>query len=269
MTFKRALLGSGLAAVMLLAAACAGGSGEKAMQGGSDRAAYTGMLRAIPDTPETRQSVTINNYARMRERFRLAAPGPNADAESLQAYIGALLGAHYTGQPTFVSGMGPVPGAPTPMRRSNVGYGPQDVDLDILAGVPPARFEAAKGRFDPKATDRALAECIACPSEARGRYTRETYRDVIIHGWGDGLQISLQTRLAPPVFDQFGRAQALAVEQDRVFRYPATDPIKLMIDLSAGREVVSEGFKISSLAANSEFSLMAKTMGDMGVYSLF
>ena len=49
-------------------------------------AAYAGLLGTIPDTPELRQQVYINDYALVRQMFDIPLPGPEDDEDALEEY---------------------------------------------------------------------------------------------------------------------------------------------------------------------------------------
>lgn len=50
------------------------------------------LLATIPDTPDTRRSVFINDYAAVREIFEVPLPGPDAGEPAFLEYFKALVG---------------------------------------------------------------------------------------------------------------------------------------------------------------------------------
>lgn len=259
---KKCLL-SGLAIVVLVGAV--GISGCKS----TPESSFLEMLKLVPDTPATRNSVYISDHAKIRENYDIALPSPDADDEAITEYIIALVGDIATMasdpsagrrlvSPSFVSGMGPslIYGFVSPIRRRNIGFGPQDVDQDIQAGPPPMTFEAIKGRYDTSAIKQAV-----------NRYESEMprfeqYEGITVIDWGyGGNEIMLEKRLMPPAFDNLGRCRPLGVEDRYIFRAFDTDSIEAMIDASHGQ--------LTSLADNPDFSLMAEALSEMGAYSVF
>ena len=258
---KKCLL-LGLAIVVLVGAV--GISGCKS----TPESSFLEMLKLVPDTPHTRFSVYINDYARIRESYDIPLPPSDADDEAISEYIMALAGdpsamasdpsaGRRLGETSFVSGMGPRAYAfYSPIRRHNIGFGPPDVDQDISAGRPPIIFEAIKGRFDTPAIKQAV-----------NRYESEMprfeqYEGITVIDWGyGGNEIMLEKQLMPPAFDYLGRCRPLGVGDRYIFRAFDTNSIKAMIDASQGQ--------LTSLADNADFSLMAEALSEMGAYSIF
>ncbi len=227
--------------------------------GGTSDNPFLEMLKLIPDTDDTRYSVYISDHARIRELYDVTLPSSDADAEVMEEYIIALVGGiyvpHRLADCSFISGFGPRQYALySPIRRQNIGFGPLDVDVDISAGVPPLVFEAIKGSFSLSVIEDALSQY----DESIMPET-SSYQSVVIYNWGP--DIHLDTRLMPPAFDQLGRGETIAAQDEYIFRVLDKDNMELMIDTSQGRE--------DSLADNSDFSLMATALSEMGAYSCF
>lgn len=218
------------------------------------------MLRVIPDLPVNRHEVYINDYARLRQLTGVPLPATEVDDEALAQWIvdtyrGSLDAPLRLSPGPFVSGLDRF-AERSPIRRANVGFGPQDVDQGILAGQPPTEVEAIKGRFDPEATAGAISRCATCPAPERS-----TYGGVAIYSWGDGLQVHLDKIFAPPAFDQLGRGRPLAVGENHVFRAFSLPAMRLMIAASQGN--------LPSLADVEELRLLARGLSDLGAYGAF
>jgi hypothetical protein len=228
------------------------------------------MLRLIPDLPETRNFLTINSHARIRELYHISLPPPETGVEARDAYIAALLGpsgSARVGELAWIAGIGEPYAPNTPIRRQYVGYDVQDVDVETRAGAPPFIWEAAKGRFDPGRSNALLQTCAECPAAARERYSQEIYKGVTIHSWGDGLMVDLALRSSPPVFDQLGRAKPLAVQKQYVFGTATVEGVKLLVDVSSGETATVEGIRVSSLAELDTFRTLAESLWELGAYS--
>ena len=92
-----------VSAIVMLAltsvlAACGGGEDTVVLRGthtdtpSSEISLFEKLLGAIPDTPDTRKSVMINDYAAVREIFGVPLPGPDADLPVLVEYLTTILG---------------------------------------------------------------------------------------------------------------------------------------------------------------------------------
>lgn len=262
---KKCLL-LGLAIVVLVGTV--GINGCKSTPESSLENPFLEMLKLVPDTPHTRFSVYINDFAKIREIYDIPLPPSDADDEAIAEYIMMLIGdpsamssdpsvGRRLGEVSFVTGMGPKQYAfVSPIRRHNIGFGPQDVNQDILAGPPPMPFEAIKGRYDTSAIKQAV-----------NRYESEIpqfeqYEGIMVIDWGyGGNELMLDKRLMPPAFDHLGRCRPLGVEDHYVFRAFDIDSIEAMTDASQGR--------MTSLADNPDFSLMAEALWEMRAYSAF
>jgi len=239
--------------------------------GGTNGSPFLDMLKLIPDAPSTRYSVYISDHARIRELYDVPLPSPDADDEEIEDYIMMLIGDAYKleNDPTagrrfasgsFISGMGPFGYQfASPIRRQNIGFGPQDVDVDISAAFPPQVFEAIKGSFDLSVIEDALSQYDESVMPEISSYQGTAVYDF-------GPDIHPDRRLSPPAFDQIGRGCTIAVQEEYVFRGQTIDAVEVMIDLSQGRETP---LGLTSLADNPDFSLMATALSEMGAYSCF
>lgn len=242
---------------------------EEEEEEGVKENSFLEMLKLVPDAYSTRFSVYISDHAKIRESYDIHLPPSDADDEAIAEYMMMLMGDPLAtasdpsvgvrlAAMSFVSGMGPLLqyGFVSPIRRQNIGFGPQDVDQDILAGPPPMGFEAIKGHYDTSAIKQAV-----------NRYESEMprfqqYEGITVIDWGyGGNEINLGKILMPPAFDNLGRCRPLGVEDSYIFRAFDTASIEMMIDASQGR--------LTSLADNADFRLMAETLSEMGAYSAF
>src|SRR5262249_40570824 len=107
--------------------------------------------------------------------------------------------------------------ATSPIQRKHIGFGVQDVDLDIHARQLPVAFEAIRGRVDPLAIEGAMSRCASCPA-----FIRDTYDESQIYDWGrDPIKGSLSQRFALPAFDHVGRLRPLGIQKPYIFRAPS------------------------------------------------
>lgn len=246
---KKLIIGLLLVVILLVPVSC--GSPRK-------ENSFLEMLKVVPDTQGTRFGVYISDHAKVRETYDIPLPPLDADNEAIMEYFMALAGHPSTGLriagASFVSGLGPSRAYESPIRRQNIGFGPQDVDQDISAGGPPLTIEAIKGDFDLAAIEEAISRCdeSVMPDIV-------SYEGIVIYDWGP--DIHRERRLMPPAFDNLGRGGAIAVQEDYVFRVLTLEAVEVMIDASQGR--------VTSLADNPDFSLMAEALWEMGAHSIF
>ena len=225
--------------------------------------AYAGLLGTIPDTPELRQQVYINDYALVRQMFDIPLPGPEDDEVALEDF--------YKWLPRFEGEADdpPVPGfgaisffGPFNQYRNitaenlqHLAFDVRIMDQSIVAGSPPTILDVVRGRFDPQATDKALESCSKCEPPSR-----EAYGGVSYYSWGEDYAVNPQLRFAPPAFDEIGRGGRIAVLDEYVFRTLGTPGMEALIDAS-----LNEG---ASLADVEEFRLLAGGMSRLGAYTM-
>ena len=226
-------------------------------------AAYAGLLGTIPDTPELRQQVYINDYALVRQMFDIPLPGPEDDEVALEEF--------YKWLPRFEGEADdpPVPGFGAasffgPFNRyrnftaenlQHLAFDVRSMDQSIVAFALPATLDVIRGRFDPQATDKALESCSECEP-----HSREEYGGVSYYSWGEDYAFNPQLRFAPPAFDEIGRGGRIAVLDEYVFRTLGASDMEALID--AG---LNEG---ASLADVEEFRLLAGGMSRLGAYTM-
>ncbi len=225
---------------------------------------FAAMLQLVPDTPETRQQTTVDDYARVRQTFNIAAPADPAKLDQKQAYLAALNEkAGHSLAPTFLSGLD-APARQTATLETYLGY--RHVDQDLAAGLPPRVYEALRGQFDPQAAAQQIAAwdqrkqdpgngCPDCPPTQTASFNGVPY-----YSWGDDFAAGIRFRLAPPAFDQLGRGGRVAVEPQLVLRALWTEGLQQMIAASQGGP---------SLAANADFRLAAESLERLGTFGAF
>ncbi len=181
---RRAILsGIVLLAISSVLAAC--GSADDTPP--SKASPFKELLGAIPDRPDTRKSVIINDYASVREIFRVPLPGPEADQTALQEYFVGVRGQAYLADGPFITGMHRE--AMENPRRQYLAFDGRNVDQSVEAGIIPAILEVALGRFDPDATAQALEACAECPPP-----DMESHNDVPFYSWGNDHQGDIERR---------------------------------------------------------------------------
>ena len=227
--------------------------------------AYAGLLRTIPDTPELRRQVYINDYALVRQMFDIPLPGPGDDEDALAEFYERPPPTGFEGEADDppVRGFGAVSFFGPFNRYRNftaenlqhLAFDVRSMDQSIVALALPATLDVVRGRFDPQATDKALESCSECEP-----HSREEYGGVSYYSWGEDYAFNPQLRFAPPAFDEIGRGGRIAVLDEYVFRTLGTSDMEALID--AG---LNEG---ASLADVEEFRLLAGGMSRLGAYTM-
>lgn len=257
---RAACFGVALLALVLGAMVAACGGGEDGVSSNGDRSADTPLAQAslferllgtIPDTPKTRESVIINDYAAIRELLEVALPGPDAGQPAMEEYLKAILiPTNMPRSPFFDFGRD----APWQPKREYVAFDARNVDQSVEAGIVPQLLEVAWGRFDPEATAQALASCSECPPP-----DMETQSGVPFYSWGADFAGNISDRGQPPLFDQFGRGGRLAVSSGWVYRTIETPGMRALIDSGGGNG--------QTLADVPEFRLLGAAMSSLGAYA--
>ena len=232
-------------------------------------AAYEALLATIPDTPETRNDVYIGNYALARQVFDAATfplPGPGDDEDAVAAFTSlewvtmgpGMLNVDYPsalGTSGFLDQI--IYGNYTELMAENLqhlAFDVRNIDQSILAGGP-NQYQALRGRFDPQATDAALSACSECPAPSI-----EEHMGIPYYSWGEDYGVDINTKFAPPVFDNLGRGGRIAVLDEHLFRTLGTPEMK---------EVIGAHLKeVPSLVDVEEFRLLAGGMSRLRAYTM-
>ena len=227
--------------------------------------AYAGLMGTIPDTPELRQQVYINDYALVRQMFDVPLPGPGDDDDALTEFYERPPPTGFGGEVDDppVRGFGAISFfGPFNQHRNitaenlqHLAFDVRSMDQSIVAFALPAILDVVRGRFDPQATDKALESCSECEP-----HSREEYGGVSYYSWGEDYADNPRLRFAPPAFDEIGRGGRIAVLDEYIFRTLGASDMEALID--AG---LNEG---ASLADVEEFRLLAGGMSRLGAYTM-
>ena len=225
--------------------------------------AYEELLALIPDNPNTRSLVFLNDYVLLRRALNVGLPEPDADQEALKSYFESLvttlreIGVRGRGEAPFISGY-------SQYALSTLGMG-QYLALDVrnvhhsaVAGSPPGKLGVMLGDFDPAATDAALKRCAASVPNC-GPPLLESHEGITFYSWGADLEADLRSRLGPPAFDHLGRGGRIAVQDSHVFYTVETPGMEGLIEASLGQN--------PSLLDVKDLQLLAKAMSQLGAHA--
>ena len=225
---------------------------------------YLQLLGMVPDTPEMRSGVFINNYAMIRQVFDVRLSGPDDVEEDLariwneirsgqrdvplavdyDVFLGPLHFSVHRGRNLEVN-----------QNRRYLAFDYVNMDQSVVAGFPPHTTEAIAGRFDPLLTDEALSACSECPPPSR-----EEHRGVRFYAWGESYLTNIKQGYKPPAFDGFGRGGRIAVLDSFVIRTLGTPDMESVIDATLN--------EVPSLADVQEFRVLTDSMHRLGAYSM-
>ena len=255
--------------LMTLLSACGGQTAteEPEPTDAAESVGFEELLRAIPDTPENRHEVSIDDYTVARRLFDSPLPGPGDDEDALQEFYDWRhpIDATTMGDTSPVLGFGSSFFSPYHIHRglghphiqhlASLAFDIRSIDQTITADRLGASLDVTLGRFDPEATDEALRSCSECPTP-----DREEYGGVSYYSWGQDNEVDSKMALAPPAFDVQGRGGRLAVLDSYVLRTQTTDGMKSVIGALRDER--------TSLADFEEYRLLATSMSQLGVYSM-
>ena len=233
--------------------------------------AYEELLALIPDTPNSRSMVFLNDYVLLRKTANIALPGPNANQEALHDYLRSLVttmferGVRGFGQAPYISGYSefslrtPSSGQYAPGISPHLGFDLRDVGQSAVAGNPPGQLGVILGDFDPAATDAALKNCAASVPDCEPPIL-QSHQGVSFYSWGEDLRADLTRILTPPAFDRLGRGGRITVQENHVFYTVESPGMKELIEAGLDRR--------SSLLDVEKFRLLAKAMSQLGAHAL-
>ncbi|NVL91220.1 MAG: hypothetical protein HWN69_09585 [Desulfobacterales bacterium] len=225
---------------------------------------YKEILQMVPEALGTELKIGITNHEWLRTECGISRPSSDAGADDVNEYLNELLAAgcdmneyiiHFASG-SFLCGIGMVSSiSESPIRYENVGFGPQNVDIDVGITLGASQIEIILGQFDLGAIDEAMNRM-----DESVKPVRTKYKGVDILDWG-GSGVDLNRKLAPPVYDQLGRGGVIAIQGDCIMRALEMETIKQMIDARKG--------DIPSLADNNDFVMITDALAEMGARNLY
>ena len=135
---KMGLLKLPVLLLLLIGLACSGG-------GGSDDSSFAGLLKVIPDTPESRKAVWMIDIAHVRAQFGIAILPSDADKKALSDYLVAIVdrgrsdpsgGQTGLAHAPFISGFGVYSISIRPNRQHDLAFDLRNVDQTVYVPRP-------------------------------------------------------------------------------------------------------------------------------------
>ena len=225
-----------------------------------ENSAYEKLLALIPDSPDTRASVFLNDYVLLRKNLTMGPPSPNPKAyfESLFTTLSerGVLG---MGRAPFISGYTEFAVHTFEMGKY-LAFDLRTLDQSVLAGTPPGQLGAMLGDFDPTATDAALENCVASVPDC-AIAIHQSHEGISFYSWGEDLAMDLTRVLVPPAFDRLGRGGRIAVQDSHVFYTVETPGMEALIETSLAKR--------PSLLDSKQFRLLAKAITQLDAHASF
>ena len=171
-------------------------------RGGGFGRTFVDLLELIPDSPDTRASVELNNYELAQEVLEIPAENLNDHDELVTWYSGTQSDSPTPGllYGPWLSGYNEY-GSNNPSIEY-LGFRLRDVTQSAIAALRPARLEIMLGEFDPDDVDRRIQSCSECPVSNAASLFIERHGGITFYGWGGDYQMDLGIRFNPPAFDQ-------------------------------------------------------------------
>lgn len=200
------------------------------------------LLRAIPDTPDARRQVWLNDFRymwRFLQERGIARPGGDDPPDAVLDALRKLAGGEIYLLPMPESAPWISGGLSSDYVSKYLFHGDSGVDarnVDLAARTGRGQWyqglsneveelEVAFGDYDPARIRAELGSCGDCiPHETR------LHRGVEYLAWGEDLQPNLRTRLKPPWMDWVGRGGRVALFDGKIVRALGTPGIEGLID---------------------------------------
>jgi hypothetical protein len=209
------------------------------------------LLGAIPDTPDTRVYVLLNDYAEAAAQGKLVRPSNRSSDTEAAGYLADLILENRRGLSVFPDFWGPNVSR-VEAWRSELGFSILDADRDVFAGAPEHRFRIVFGRIEPDEVERA----VRSDSNYSDLLETAEHGSSAYFTWGPQADADLSRRSAArPV----GRGGQLAVVEDRIIWTLAETEMEAALDTRGGT--------LPSLAEFEDFRLAASSLEAAGAYT--
>jgi len=248
-------------ALVLSAAAC--GTDEPSQAPAAPTAIPTAIpvpieqiLGLIPDVPDSRSALTIDNLAELRAASGVGLPAADSPQDAVSTYVMDLtVGNHERGGRQihdgrqWLSGIHPYSDQVTTFPY--MGFDARNVDQLALFGSERQAREVLLGSYDPEVTAQRLAACAECEQPETVEHSGAEYL-----AWGEDLAQNLRMQLKSPAFDHLGRGGRIWVAGGSAARTLATAYMEEIIDAALDQA--------PSLLDDLDYRLAAQTLADRG-----
>lgn len=182
------------------------------------------LLALVPDTPDSRRAVRMNDIRGAAIAQGIALPGPDATPEEIVQFkqdvaFGTVRPAEFIMQPGdgWISGYQRDYGPVANDTKATLGFDARDIEASVLMGEanqpPQPLSEIVLGQFDGALAIELMAACGECPPHRVASYEGQDY-----FTWDGPDAWSLRNAQLPPSFDALGRAGHIVVSDEYVAR---------------------------------------------------
>ena len=261
-----------VAAVLFVALACGADSSSQQDSGATDGAdperamtVFERLLALVPDTPDSRKAVRMNDIRRAQIAQGIASPGPDATPEDILQFKQDV--AFGTERPAvfilqlgdgWISGYQRDYGPVANDTKSSLGFDARDIEASVLLGEanqpPQPLSEIVLGEFDASLAPDLLAACEECPPHRFASYQGQEY-----FTWDGPEAHSLRNRELPPSFDRIGRGGHIVVADDYVFRTLEVPDLERLIDTASA--------SAGNLSNDPQYRAVARLLAEEGAVS--
>ena len=224
------------------------------------------LLAFVPDTPDNRRLVRMNDIRGAAAAQGIPIPGFDATPEEMTQFKFDV--AFGTERPattvtqlgeSWISGFNQDYVDVSTGTKMSLGFDARDIEAFALLGEannPPKPIqEILIGAFDAEEAPVLLAACEKCPP-----HIIENYEGQDFFTWGPADRQNLRDhRQVPPSFDHLGRPGDIVVAADHVFRVLKHADLELLIDTDSG--------SAGSLLLDEQYRGVASALGDGGAVS--
>ncbi len=261
-----------LAAILFIALACGSDSasqpdtpGAPAPDSGAPLTVFERLLALVPDTPDSRRAVRMNDIRGAQIAQGIPLPGPNATPDEVAQFkINVALGTERPASVITQLGDGWISGYNHDYldvandTKDSLGFDARDVEAFALLGEanqPPQPLkEILLGEFNAADAPVLLAACEECPPHRIAEYEGQDY-----FTWDDPQAQSLRNRQLPPAFDHIGRGGHIVVADEYVFRTHEVPDLEQLIDTESG--------SAGNLLTDDQYRTVARALGAGGAVS--
>lgn len=224
---------------------------------GASASVYRDLLELIPDTPENRALVYLNNNLIAGELAGIEPPSAGASAEEVLEYVSKIRTINFSpfliGPGQFIGGSGDY-SVQFAENRDYRSYDQRDVAGGATIGTGTNQIELIVGVFAIEEFDLKV-QCAECPPVDTVKYASRNW-----YSWGDGGLGSLSLRFAPPVFDQIGRSGEWLVRPNSIVRTFTSQNAEQISETADGNQ--------RSLADIASYVALADAMAELQVFNM-
>ncbi len=225
--------------------------------GAASSSEFVELLELIPDTPETRSEVYLNDYHAASLAIGLVPPLPYAGEATdymlqLNRYGALRPGPYISGYVDWK------PSIFNSLLYEAAGYDLRHVAASALAGGPPSLYGAVV--LDDSVDANVVYHRVQV-NENWPLPGETTYHGVSILSWGEDYMMDFRRISQPPVYDHLGRGARLGFMEQTLFYTVWTDGLLSMIDTARGTR--------PSLADVEALRLMAEGLQILGTFGAY